>query len=186
MCLSRLARPRPPGLAAGRAARVAAGYALAVAVVITMAGCGPGGGPVAGSSRWVSPTASRVDDSSSVATPPVPPATPAPLVTYGRQGGIAGVDDTVIVMTDGSYTIRQRGTAERRGRLTGSQLAHLRQVLEAAKFGQIPPVNPGRPGADLYTYHVVYDGREVLARQGGVPTELQPVLTELETIIRRR
>lgn len=188
MRLSRLGRPGRPvtGHLARRVRRSALAAGLAAALAATVSGCAAGEPDTAGAARWVSPAATVSATPSDPATPSGPAASPAPLVSYGRQGGIGGVDDTVIVMTDGSYTVKQRGTAQRRGRLTAAQLAHLRQVLQAANFPRIPPVNPGRPGADLYTYHVVYDGREVLARQGGVPVELQPVLTELEAILRRR
>jgi hypothetical protein len=119
-------------------------------------------------------------------TTPQRSATPvAYLVEYGRQGGLAGVDDRLVVQPDGSFTISHRGGAVSRGRLSPADLTKLRQVLEASHFGQVPTVTASGAVVDAFTYHVVYAEHEVTAADGEVPAALRPVLAEFEELLQR-
>jgi hypothetical protein len=122
--------------------------------------------------------------------PSTGPGSPGPvagvLVEYGRQGGIAGVDERLAIQADGSYSVsRHKGDATR-GALTPGELARLKQVFADARFDRVPTVNPGPAGtADGFTYFVAYGNRRVLAEDGGVPPALSPVLDALQAVMSR-
>ena len=119
-------------------------------------------------------------------TGPRPPAgTAATLVEFGRQGGIAGLDDRLTVMADGSFTlVRGKPVANRRGQLGSDELAGLRNALSRSNFAGLPGVQSAQ-GNDLFTYRVVYGGRQILAQDGGVVPPLTPVITALSGIVAR-
>lgn len=108
------------------------------------------------------------------------------LVSYGRQGGIAGVHDRFEIRQNGSFTItdgRTRRTTT--GQLEPADLAAVRQVLQDSRFGDLQTFNRGPRGADLFSYEVVYQGRQVYAQDGGVPAPLRPVLGLLGRLLSR-
>jgi hypothetical protein len=140
------------------------------------AGGSPSGGSAAGpsgrSSAGASPTAGAA---------PVNGV----LISYGREGGLAGIDEQLTIAPDGSYELTRDGGAPKKGKLSPADLARLRQVLDASHFADVPAVNPGPPGADLFTYRVAYGQHEVLAEDGGIPPALSPVLAALGDVVSR-
>jgi hypothetical protein len=105
------------------------------------------------------------------------------LVQFGRQGGIAGVADTLEVREDGSFTVvRARPAVQRSGRLTADELAELRRVLAESGFAQLPKVQPAK-GNDLFTYQVTYRDNQILAQDGGIVPQLRPVIATLSGIL---
>jgi hypothetical protein len=107
------------------------------------------------------------------------------LVSYRRQGGIAGFDDRLTVQSSGAYEVSRRGGTPTPGRLSADELAGLRRALDASGFAGLPAVNPGPVIADGFTYVVGYAGHEVVTEDGGVPAALTPVLTMLTDIVSR-
>jgi hypothetical protein len=108
------------------------------------------------------------------------------LVGYGRQGGLAGVDDRVVVRKDGAFTITRRGAAPVQGRLTQSELANLTGLLAASNFASLPGENKSTTKiSDGYTYRVVYQGRQVTAEDGGVPIALEQTIGALNVLLSR-
>lgn len=106
------------------------------------------------------------------------------LVSYGRQGGIAGIVEELRINQDGSFVITNRRRPEpKTGRLTADELASVRRALQG--FEQVPAVNAGPRGADLFTYRVATGEHEVLAQDGGVPSQLKPVLSLLGGLLAR-
>jgi len=95
------------------------------------------------------------------------------------------VSDQLTVRQDGGFTlVRTRPAVNRTGRLSAADLAELRQVLRSADIAGQPRVQAAK-GNDLYTYHVVYDGAEILAMDGGVDERLKPVVGTLSGIVGR-
>jgi hypothetical protein len=83
------------------------------------------------------------------------PAAAAIAVTIHKTGGIAGVDETISVDAQGTWTRAGRNATPRTGRFTADQLAQLRTlatdprlIAEATK-----PQSPG-PCADAFSYSV--------------------------------
>lgn len=111
------------------------------------------------------------------------PAADAVLVDFGRQGGVAGLSDQLAVREDGGYTLtRVKPAVERSGKLTPAELADLRAKLASSGFAKLPHVQPGG-GTDMFTYHLTYQGTEILAQQAGLADSLRPVVDALSTII---
>jgi len=154
---------------------------------LSLAGCGgsPGSAASPSASSTVAGSAGPSTPAATPNTSPSPAAT-GPLVRYGRQGGLAGVDDRMTIQPDGAYQITRKGGVSRNGTLPAAELAHLRGVLEGSHFADIPAVNPGNGQMrDGFTYQVIYAGHEVAAADGGLPAALQDVLGELNTLLER-
>ena len=179
--------------------RARAGLVFAL-VVLAIGGCGQnsatdnaGQNP----SSTASPAVSEITQSPSQGTGPSPgegsspsqtgsTATPSNvLIDYGRQGGLKGADDHLIVKRDGTFTLTRRNQPDITGKLTTTQLDALQKALTASHFESIPHVNKGNTITDGYKYRVVYQGREVLAEDGGVPPALEPVIDALNVVLSR-
>lgn len=100
------------------------------------------------------------------------------LVSFNRTGGLAGTNDTLVVRPDGSYTVQTRN-GSRSGKLTGDELNALKAALASTDFNKIPSANDNGGVADGYTYTITYGGRQVTAKDGSIPTALQPVISAL-------
>lgn len=173
------------------------GMALAGLLVLALGGCGAGPRPgrATASTPAAGSTTGTPDGAGTVTgTPPAPGATaatgpprrsPDVLVTYGRQGGIAGFDDRLSVRTDGAYERTRRGAAVTKGRLTADELTRLRSVLAESRFTEIPAVNTAPGVSDAFTYRIGYGDREVTAQDGAVPAALRPVIEALDAIVSR-
>jgi len=161
-------------------------YVLAVVVPLAVAGCGAGSGsPSSSSSSTFSSSVSSSSSSPAVPSPsPVPsPAPSGALVQFGRHGGIAGVSDTLEVSEDGHFTlVRLKPAVSKTGQLSASDLADLRRVLADSNFAQLPKVQAAR-GTDLFSYQVTYRGSQILAQDGGVAPQLQPVISMLSGFV---
>jgi hypothetical protein len=168
------------------------GLWLLATTALSLAACAPGGSPESTRSESASPPASPTASPPATSAPPAPstgPATPstpggtAMLVQFGRQGGFAGVSDELMVRQDGSFTlVRTRPAVNRSGRLSAADLTELRRVLQASDFAALPRVQPAK-GNDLFTYHVIHDGSEILAMDGGIDDRLKPVINTLSGIV---
>ncbi|MDT4987885.1 MAG: hypothetical protein QOI74_1979 [Micromonosporaceae bacterium] len=180
-----------------------AGVVVAAIGGCALIGCGAaapqraGAAPATSASAAASPADPPASPADPPASPADPPASPADavgspvspvgylLVSYRRQGGIAGFDDRLTVRTSGSYQVSRRGGTPTEGRLSADELAGLRRALDAARFTGLAAVNSGPAVADGFTYVVGYAGHQVVAADGGVPAALAPVLTRLNDILSR-
>lgn len=97
-------------------------------------------------------------------TPTVVPATPnllptAPpladdvLAIYHKSGGIAGIDETLIVYQGGVLELTTRGGAPKSLKMDGPMLQPLRRILEQKDFGELAPLYQAA-GADLFSYTI--------------------------------
>lgn len=85
-------------------------------------------------------------------------ATPLPL-TIKRSGGIAGIQDTLVVRPGGRATLTHRGGA--RERLTPADTRVLRATLRASDFRTLDALYEPKGGV------VVSDGIDYVFRAGG-------------------
>ncbi|HEX8628657.1 MAG TPA: hypothetical protein VF755_10855 [Catenuloplanes sp.] len=148
----------------------------------------PGGSdqPAPGGSGPPGTTAAPTTTGGTVVASPAAPNRTDVLVSYGRQGGIAGVHDRFEIRENGSFTItdgRTRRTTT--GQLEAADLTAVRQVLRDSRFADLQTFNRGPRGADLFSYEVIYQGRQVYAQDGGVPPPLRPVLGLLGRLLSR-
>jgi heat shock protein HslJ len=108
---------------------------------------------------------------------------PAPLITYSRTGGLAGVDDHLVLFANGSGTVTRTGIS-RPVRVPQPVMADLISHLTAADF---PSLNNRYPapveGADYFTYTLASGGMTVVTEDTGVPAVLVPIINILDDIV---
>ena len=93
------------------------------------------------------------------------------------------MSDTLVVNEDGQFTlVRLKPAVRKSGQLSASDLADLRKALTDADFAHLPRVQPAR-GADLFSYQVTYRDSQVLAQDGGIAPQLQPVISMLSGFV---
>ncbi|GII82061.1 hypothetical protein Ssi03_00510 [Sphaerisporangium siamense] len=95
-----------------------------------------------------------------------------------RQGGFIGVDDLVVVYTDGCTRLTHRSAPAVKRCLTGTDLRKLRADLKRLKLGR-SQTQP--PGADLYKYTLTYHGKSVVRYT--LPVTWRPVIKRLEKLL---
>ncbi|MFE9255423.1 hypothetical protein [Streptomyces sp. NPDC006879] len=80
------------------------------------------------------------------------------------SGGFAGLQESVVVNEDGSYTLRSGGKPAGAGRLSPARLAELRAALEESDFRSLPPQRTGGGSSvfDAITYTITYEGHRVV------------------------
>jgi len=82
------------------------------------------------------------------------------LVTYSKSGGIAGVDERLVIAADGSATVTSgRGGSQRSFALGTEELSELEAELEAADFAAVDDRPTGC--ADCFHYEISYGGDTV-------------------------
>ena len=108
----------------------------------------------------------------------VPPPHPPPLVTYVKEGGVAGLREKVVVSRNGRVTVRSgygQSRVIRHYLLTQAQLDRLRRVMDAAHVERIPDATPNGC-ADCFGYDITYGGHEVTVYENAIPAPLaQPI-----------
>jgi hypothetical protein len=116
-----------------------------------------------------------------------PETTPGPgpgiLIDYQRTGGLAGVDDHLVIFENGATVISSRNGNGYRV-LSKGDLEQLKQLFLSAGFPDLSP-SYGIPsqGADYFTYQITYRGTTVTAAQAGVPPALDPVIRVLDRMV---
>lgn len=118
-------------------------------------------------------------------TPPTNTTSPPPtvLVDYIRTGGIAGMDDHMVVFSNGQtvFTTRQR-TGE--FALRPEDLSSVETLIRQADF---PRLNASYPapaqGADYFYYTLTVGEKTVHTETTGIPSNLAPLISRLEEIL---
>lgn len=115
-------------------------------------------------------------------------ADPDIIVDYRRTGGIAGLNDRLVIQADGNAVLQQKGQPDTDFTVDQQTMDDLEQTLQAAAFDELAGVHePARAIPDAFHYEVVYaanGGRQTVeATDGAVPNDLAPVLDLLNAII---
>jgi hypothetical protein len=113
----------------------------------------------------------------------VSPTPPAVMVDYHRAGGIAGVDDRLVIFDNGAAVISTR-TINFGIQVNQTELATINRLFEEADFDSLQGNYTSRHGgADLMYYSITYHSKSVVTEDTVVPAGLQPVINELNAII---
>ncbi len=164
---------------------------LVVVVTLTgvLAGCGgsvsgSGSVPVDASSPSASGSgAAGSGTAGSGAASPGRTARQDAWLTFERTGGIAGMQDLVVVAPDGTVTVTTRSVQGRTSRLSAQELRQLRALVDAARL-EAPPSASGTGGVnDAFSYRIGVDGREVEYTDGSIPRPVAPLLAALTALI---
>jgi heat shock protein HslJ len=108
---------------------------------------------------------------------------PALIIEYSRTGGVAGLDDHLLLFANGSGTVTRRGISQS-VKVPQPVMADLISHISAADF---PSLNDQYPapveGADYFTYTLTSGGKKVVTEDTGVPPILVPLINTLNDII---
>jgi hypothetical protein len=105
------------------------------------------------------------------------------LVEYSRMGGIAGLEDHLVVRASGQATLTRRDQRYEFA-LERETLSQLQALLDNAQFTRLSgEYLSSRPGADLFTYAITYRGHTVRSMDTAVPEVLQPALDLLNQTV---
>jgi hypothetical protein len=117
-------------------------------------------------------------------TLPVPnTADPTLFVDYQRSGGIAGINDRLVVFDNGAALVSSR-TTSREIQLNQSELEQISQVFAAAQFTALEGNYTSlRGGADFMQYSISYKGKTVNTEDTAIPPALEPVIEEMNRIL---
>lgn len=109
------------------------------------------------------------------------------LVEAERTGGIAGVNDHLVIRASGAGAYTDRDG--HRHHLRRAQTRDARRVLRRSDFATLrPSYRPRGVISDAFEYRVRYRGHTVVYVDGaeGVPQRLQRVLSELSALMAGR
>ena len=117
-------------------------------------------------------------------TLPVPnPAEPTLFVDYQRSGGIAGVNDRLVVFDNGAALVVSR-TTSREIQLNQSELEQISHIFEAAQFTALEGNYTSlRGGADFMQYSISFKGKTVNTEDTAIPPPLEPVIDEMNRVL---
>jgi hypothetical protein len=169
----------------GRAVAAALG---SVVVIGALAGCGGPGerAPAASPSASASPSPSSPSTPTPGTVGPgtVTPGTVTP-VRYVRSGGLAGMDDVLVVSSDGTVTLTSGRPALRRtGRLTAAERSALAAAVAVAR-ARDGVRRLGDPHPDAFVYAVTFDTSEYRFTGSAVPPGLIPLVRTLREVAGR-
>jgi hypothetical protein len=118
-------------------------------------------------------------------SPPTNSTSPPPtvLVDYIRTGGIAGMDDHMVVFSNGQtvFTTRQKS-----GEFTMSaeDRSWVEKLIRQADFPNLSSSYPApSQGADYFYYTLTVGDKTVLTETTGIPASLAPLISRLEELL---
>ena len=113
----------------------------------------------------------------------VQPEPPAVLVTYERNGGIAGLDDRLVIFDNGAGVLMSRSGSTEIS-LTRLDMARINALFSEAQFSMLQTsYSASHTNAGLVTYSVSYHGKTVTVQDSAIPPSFQPVLNELDRFV---
>jgi hypothetical protein len=111
------------------------------------------------------------------------PENPGLLVDYQRMGGIAGVDDRLVIFDNGNGLVQSR-TTSREILVNRSDLERIATVFNESRFSKLDGnYTSARGGVDLLRYSIKYRGRTVVTEDTAMPSSLEPVIREMNRIL---
>jgi len=119
-----------------------------------------------------------------VKTPPVSrPSAPTLFVDYQRTGGIAGLNDRLVIFDNGVTLVSSR-TTSREILLNKSDLEQISALFDAAQFSTLEGnYTSRRGGADFMQYSISYRGKTVNTEDTAIPESLDPVISGMNLIM---
>jgi hypothetical protein len=112
------------------------------------------------------------------------PSSPV-VISYSRNGGIAGFSDHLVVYENGTAIVT-RSTGQGHCALDREAREALDGVFKQADFGSLADTYPAPvPGADYFFYEISYRGKTVRTETTGVPDALSPVIEALDGLVTR-
>jgi hypothetical protein len=107
------------------------------------------------------------------------------LLDYHRTGGIAGVDDRLIIFDNGMALISTK-TVNREFQINQVEIERIQRIFSQAEFTSLQG-NYTSPysGADFLHYSITYQNKTIMTEDTVIPYSLQPVIRELNALLTR-
>jgi hypothetical protein len=111
------------------------------------------------------------------------PKAPAILIDYQRTGGIANLNDRLVIFTNGAGLISGKNVNQEIS-FNQTDLKRIDDLFLKAHFSQFEPsYTSRRGGADLIKYTLSYNNMTVTTEDTAIPPQLQPVIDAMNQII---
>jgi len=108
---------------------------------------------------------------------------PAILLDYQKVGGIADLDNRLVIFTNGAGLISGKNV-NREISFNRSELARIDEIFSTAGFSQLEPsYTSRRGGADLIRYSITYKNMTVTTEDTAIPLSLEPVIDEMNRLL---
>jgi len=108
---------------------------------------------------------------------------PAILVDYQKSGGIAGLDNRLVIFTNGAGLISGKNV-NREISFDQSELSRIDEIFSSSGFSQLEPsYTSRRGGTDLIKYSIRYKNITVTTEDTAIPSPLQPVIEEMNHVM---
>lgn len=156
---------------------------LLLASLAGLAGCGQGGQAAPSPSPSPSSTGEiGIPPGETGGTPTYPPDTEPRAVTLTRSGGIAGVDQRLVVTADGAWTYTD-GDKEEKGELTDQQVSKLQSLAMDKRLPSEAKVQDGGGCADAFSYTLKAGKVSMRVEDCGDGFDKRPVFGELVDLL---
>jgi hypothetical protein len=117
-------------------------------------------------------------------TPVSSPAPPAVFVDYQRTGGIAGLNDRVVIFDNGFGVISGRRVTTEIS-FNRSEMVRIGNLFSENKFVTLDAnYTSRRGGADFMQYTITFQGKTVHTEDTAIPAALQPIIEEMNRILK--
>jgi hypothetical protein len=119
-----------------------------------------------------------------VKTPPLSSSVPPSVfVDYQRTGGIAGLNDRVVIFDNGVTLISSRAVNSEI-HLNQTELERIASLFGDSTFSNLEGnYTSQRGGADFMQYTLSYHGKTVHTEDTAIPSSLQPIIEEMNRIL---
>ena len=119
-----------------------------------------------------------------VRTPPVTtPTPPGVMLDFRRVGGVAGLDDRLVIFDNGAAAFSSR-TINRELLLNTTDLDQIAGLFSEGQYSMLEGnYTSPRGGTDLIHYSVTYNGKTVNTEDSAIPPSLQPIIDAMNRII---
>ena len=108
---------------------------------------------------------------------------PAVFVDYQRTGGIAGLNDRIVIFDNGVMLISSRAV-NNESLLNQTELEWISNLFEESKFSSLDGnYTSQRGGVDFFQYTISYRGKTVHTEDTAIPSSLQPIIEEMNRIL---
>ena len=116
-------------------------------------------------------------------TPGSNPRVPAVLVDYYRTGGIAGLNDRLVIFDNGVALISSK-TINSEVDLNQTDIDSIITLFDQAQFSNMGGNYSARPGSvDLIKYSIRFENKTVNTEDTAIPPSIKPVIAELNRIM---
>lgn len=107
------------------------------------------------------------------------------VVDYHRSGGIAGLDDRLVIFDNGVAVISEK-SASTEIYLNATDMALISALFNQSDYPQLQSnYSAPRGSSDVITYTISYHGKTVTTAETATPPLLKVVIDELNRILSR-